>query len=170
MPDTTHMEYTAEDLIAHKLQKANLLVAKPKFDREGCDLLVFKELKDGVKFCRIQCKGRTVIENTSSVEIPKQYVSPSLIVFLYVEDGTTNSDDSVFIFNSTDIEKWNYDQERDIYKLHIPKDITGLSFNKLDSGTIRLVESAIKSAEIHGDFKRVIHGRMESELSGFRSN
>lgn len=33
--DTTLMEYTAEDLIAHKLQRAGILISKPKFDREG---------------------------------------------------------------------------------------------------------------------------------------
>jgi hypothetical protein len=31
--DTAKIEYTAEDLIAHYLQKNGLLVAKPKFDR-----------------------------------------------------------------------------------------------------------------------------------------
>ena len=42
-----------------RLLDAGLLVAKPKFDINGTDLLVFAEMKDGVKFCRIQCKGRS---------------------------------------------------------------------------------------------------------------
>lgn len=77
--DTTKLEYTAEDLIAHTLQRSGILIAKPKFDREGAGLLAFAELADGVKFCRIQCKGRTLIDSNSSIKIPTFYVSPSLV-------------------------------------------------------------------------------------------
>lgn len=45
--DTTHIAYTAEDLIAHKLQRYGLLVAKPKFDQSGTDLIALDEVKDG---------------------------------------------------------------------------------------------------------------------------
>ena len=86
--DTTKLEYTAEDLIAHVLQRSGLLVAKPKFDREGADLLAFAELADGVKFCRIQCKGRTIINSISTnIKIPKSYVSPSFVLFLFIDSG-----------------------------------------------------------------------------------
>lgn len=73
--DTTLMEYTAEDLIAHKLQRAGILISKPKFDREGTDLIALMEVKGGAIFCRIQCKGRSLIKSeSSSIKIPQKYV------------------------------------------------------------------------------------------------
>ena len=54
--DTSTLENIAEDLISHKLQHHGLLVAKPKSDRLGTDLLVFAEMADGVKFCRVKTK------------------------------------------------------------------------------------------------------------------
>lgn len=51
--DITVMEYTAEDFIAHKLQRSGFLVAKPKFDQDGADLHAFLDVKDNAKFCRI---------------------------------------------------------------------------------------------------------------------
>ncbi|HEY5866461.1 MAG TPA: hypothetical protein VI542_13090, partial [Candidatus Tectomicrobia bacterium] len=81
--DTTVMEYTAEDLITHKLLRAKIFVAKPKFDLEGADLLALLNVSDGAKFCRIQCKGRSLVHSpTSQVEIPKGYVTGGFIVFL----------------------------------------------------------------------------------------
>jgi hypothetical protein len=48
MIDTTHIAYTAEDLISHKLQNAGLLVAKPKFDRDGTDFLALISVGNGL--------------------------------------------------------------------------------------------------------------------------
>ena len=79
--DTTHLEYTAEDLISHKLMQAGLLVAKPKFDREGTDLLALLQMADGVKFCRIQCKGRSIKDSNSNIKIPTSYVTNGFVLF-----------------------------------------------------------------------------------------
>ena len=56
-----HVNYTQkgtrqdlDDFLAHKLQRSGLLVAKPKFDRDGTDLIALMEVADGAKFCRIQ--------------------------------------------------------------------------------------------------------------------
>lgn len=86
--DTTVMEYTAEDLIAHKLQRANILVAKPKFDQDGADLLALLHVKDNAKFCRIQCKGRSLGKYGASVEIPTKYVSDGFVLFLLSKPAT----------------------------------------------------------------------------------
>lgn len=91
--DTTHIEYTAEDLIAHKLQRAGLLVSKPKFDREGTDLIALLQVNDGAKFCRIQCKGRSLKNSDhTNVTVPVEYVKGAFCLFLYVDKGdeTTN--------------------------------------------------------------------------------
>ncbi len=54
--DTTLMEYTAEDLIAHKLQRAGILISKPKFDREGTDLIALMVVKGGAAFVGFNVK------------------------------------------------------------------------------------------------------------------
>jgi len=74
--DTSILENIAEDKISSELQKYDLLVAKPKSDRSGTDLLVFAEIADSVKFCRIQSKGRSLEYSSKSyIEIPKKYVT-----------------------------------------------------------------------------------------------
>ena len=114
--DTTHLEYTAEDLIAHKLQRGGLLVAKPKFDRDGTDLIALMEVADGAKFCRIQCKGRTLINNKSSnVEIAEEYVKGAFWVFLYVDIGDDNP--HIYCFSAKEIiNNWKLKKYKNSFK------------------------------------------------------
>jgi hypothetical protein len=89
MRDTKQMENVAEDYVAHFLQRYDILVAKPKFDKEGADLLALLLANDGAQFCRIQSKGRSLKKDKSrsKVEIPRSYVSDFFIVMIYVDDG-----------------------------------------------------------------------------------
>ncbi len=156
--DTTKLEYTAEDLIAHVLQRSGILVAKPKFDREGADLLAFAELADGVKFCRIQCKGRTITDaNSTNVKIPRSYVSPSLVVFLYVDSGELQ-DVNLYCFFSSDIEQWSI--LKDDFVLSIPGGSfqRKLKFYKFNSTKIGLIKAVIANAEAKGEFRRIVYG------------
>lgn len=116
--DTTVMEYTAEDLIAHKLQRANILVAKPKFDQDGADLLALLDVKDNAKFCRIQCKGRSLGRSrTSSVTLPTKYVSDGFVLFLFIETGDREVT-HLFCFLGREIRAdWN--QRDDQYVLNL---------------------------------------------------
>lgn len=122
--DTTHLEYTAEDFISHKLQRGGLLVTKPKFDRDGTDLIALMEVADGAKFCRIQCKGRTLTGNKSSnVEIPEKYVKGAFFAFLYIESG--NNEPCLFCFSTKDIKcRWKLKQNNNNQKFYY------LSFTK----------------------------------------
>src|SRR5262245_11779958 len=105
--DTTVIEYTAENLISHKLQRAGILVAKPKFDRDGTDLLGLLNVADGARFCRIQCKGRSLLRSSSSsVEIFADYVSNALILFLFVETGDSDTTNLFAFFGSEIRKKW----------------------------------------------------------------
>jgi hypothetical protein len=63
---TSSLEHIAEDLISHALQRQGILVAKPKFDHDGADLLALLDVSDGAKFCRIQCKGRSFVKGKKS--------------------------------------------------------------------------------------------------------
>ena len=125
--DTTHLEYTAEDLIAHKLQRAGLLVSKPKFDREGTDLIALLQVNDGAKFCRIQCKGRS-LKNTdhTNVTVPVEYAKGAFCLFLYIDKGddTTN----LYCFFPEDFQKrWEIKidskNQKKYYYLYIPKNL-----------------------------------------------
>ena len=110
--DTTFMEYTAEDLIAHKLQRAGILISKPKFDTEGADLLALTKVSDGARFCRIQCKGRSLKQSqSSSIDIPEKYVTSSFIVFLFIEDGISENS-HLFCFFSEEIQSWHLNDEK----------------------------------------------------------
>lgn len=155
--DTTHMEYTAEDLIAHKLQRAGLLIAKPKFDREGTDLIALMEVKDGAKFCRIQCKGRSLINSkSSSVKIPKKYTTDSFIVFLYIDDGDVNST-HLFTFFVEDIKTWKLKKE-DEYILNFTKANfqTILKDKIYSSDTIDKIKFRISRANIKAEVNIIL--------------
>jgi len=152
------MEHIAEDLISHKLQQAGFLVAKPKFDRNGADLLVFMNVNEETKFCRIQCKGRSLLNsNSSNIEVLKSYITESFVLFLYVDDGNDNTT-SLFCFFASDIERnWNFksykDSSKDLYRLSFSK-TTFRNSNKLNSlikyslteNKIDLIKRLIKNA------------------------
>jgi len=151
------MEYTAEDLIAHKLQRAGLLIAKPKFDREGTDLIALMEVKDGAKFCRIQCKGRSLINSkSSSVKIPKKYTTDSFVVFLYIDDGDVNNT-HLFTFFVEDIKTWELKKE-DEYILNFTKVNfqTILENNIFSSGTADKIKLIIGRANIKAELNLIL--------------
>ena len=118
--DTSLLENIAEDLVSHRLQQANILVAKPKFDVEGTDLLAFLAMADGVKFCRIQCKGRSLKNGASNISIPKRYVTKGFLVFLYIDSLDYSGD--LYCFFAQDIEKWSLSAQ-DQYTLSLSSSI-----------------------------------------------
>jgi hypothetical protein len=155
--DTSHLEKTAEGKIASELQAAGLLVAKPKFDQKGTDLLVFAEMKDGVKFCRAQCKGRSVVKRASNVILEPNYVTPGFICFLYVKakDGQR-----IYFFLGSEIELWEKNRIGKYY-LHISRTDyeTSLSKHVLDESKIQLIRTVILAAETSGEFRRLFPAR-----------
>jgi len=162
--DTTHIAYTAEDLISHKLQRSGLLVAKPKFDREGADLLVLMAVKDGAKFCRVQCKGRSLINSASSnVEVPKIYVEGAFILCLFVDDGNIR-ETNLFCFFPNDIKKrWvlktSDDPAKDFYLLTFSK----TTFNDINKDG-NLTEYALTNDKIEGIKDIIRLGNTTEEL------
>ena len=168
--DTTHLEYTAEDLIAHKLMRSGILVAKPKFDREGTDLLAFLEMKDGVKFCRIQCKGRSLAKSKSNVKISASYVTSGFVVFLYVEGSTTCSD--VYCFLQSDIQGSWTKNPNDVYELSLPMGSyeEKLRRFRFDDTKVALIRSLIAQAEVSGEFKRLVYGGGDVQIPTLTAN
>ena len=92
--DTTYIEYTAEDLIAHKLQRGGLLVAKPKFDRDGTDLIALMviEPNKGVNFMAFEIKLRktvfTILISQKAVYLTDKSF---FIVMFFALDVSSNS-------------------------------------------------------------------------------
>jgi len=109
--DTSVLEKIAEDKISFELQKHDLLVAKPKSDHLGTDLLVFAEIADSVKFCRIQSKGRSLEHSERShIEINKDYATNGFICFLYLYFSYNS--DGLYLFLPTDIKQWKIIQDK----------------------------------------------------------
>lgn len=155
--DTSTLENIAEDLISHKLQQQGLLVAKPKCDRSGTDLLVFAEMADGVKFCRVQCKGRSFANSTSSnIKIPKDYVSNGFFVVLYIEFSADSQE--LYIFFPSDIQQWKLSQKNE-YQLNL-----SLEFYKFETTKVKLIKTQIQNAETQGEFRGLVYGRVNIVL------
>ena len=168
--DTSTLENIAEDFISHKLQQQGLLVAKPKSDRLGTDLLVFAEIADGVKFCRIQNKGRSLINSKSShIEIPKDYVTNGFLVFLYLE--LTHESCDLYVFFPKDIMGWNQTPKNE-YQLNFSASNVKDKLNPylFDSSKVKLIENLILGAETHGEFRGLVYGILKSTLPSFKSN
>lgn len=159
--DTSRLEYTAEDLISHKLQQSGILVAKPKFDREGTDLIAFLDIGDGVKFCRIQCKGRSLVNSDSNVKLPKSYVTAGFVLFLYVEESADNS--GLYCFFQTELEGWSKNSQD--YSLSLSKNNykAKLENFKFDDTKIQRIRNLIQLAESSGEFRRLVNLNIESQ-------
>jgi ribosomal protein S24E len=151
------MEYTAEDLIAHKLQRAGILISKPKFDREGTDLIALMEVKGGASFCRIQCKGRSLIKSeSSSIKIPQKYVTDSFVTFLYIDDGNEENT-HLFTFFVDDIIKWNLNDKNE-YVLSFRKSNFEKRFtdNTFSEKSVEKIKKIIAKANVNREIRIVM--------------
>jgi hypothetical protein len=157
--DTKKIEMIAEEAISSALQQAGMLVAKPKFDVDGTDLVVFAEMKDGVKFCRIQCKGRTLDDGGSSIVIPSGYVTNGFIVVVCILVGQTQG---LYCFFASDIRRWVMTADNE-YRLYLSKTKyeSELSSYLLDEFKIRLIARVIQAAETAGEFRSLVYGRAQ---------
>jgi hypothetical protein len=153
------MENTAEDLIAHSLQRAGLLVVKPKFDQNGADLLALLDVYDGAKFCRIQCKGRSLVNSpTAHVEVPVEYVTDGLVVVLYIEAGAA-IEPRLYCFLGSEVrDNWTRRDENfvlNITRSRLEADLAPYTF---DESRVREIKKAIINVNVVGEFKTMGHG------------
>lgn len=154
--DTSVLENIAELKIAHELQKHNILIAKPYFDQNGTDLLAFSKMEDGVKFCRVQCKGRTVKKDgKNGIEILKDYVSGGFIVFLYVDFGDFT--DQLYMFHASEIEEWNLSPDNE-YTLSLSDSNLREKLEKFifNYSKVEILKHIIEVAEYTNDYWEII--------------
>jgi len=129
--------------ISSFLLSHGIIIAQPAVDLNGADLLALMEVKDGAKFARIQCKGRTLADPKSenTVSIKKSYVTGTFTLLLNVYYAY-NSTEHLFCFFAYDIkgrpDLWKITDSE--YRLTL----SGKSFEeKLD--LFRFTESRVKA-------------------------
>lgn len=124
--DTKPLEIQAESIIQHELIKYGFQVSKPTFDKEGADLIVIDDIKNKfTKSIRIQCKGRTIGKNTTSIEIPTSYADDNFIVFIYTINE--NMESNLYVYFYEDILNW---------KINNGKYVLNISQSKISSGQL----------------------------------
>ncbi len=163
--DTSLMEYTAEDLVAHKLQRSGILIAKPRFDQEGADLLAFLQVKDGAKFCRIQCKGRSLFQSTTThVEVPKKYVTGAFVLFLFIETGIKHKT-LLYCFTAANIhDKWSSEEDQFSLSISETKLTSSLAEFEFNDDKIVRIRSIIEGSDTSEEFRQIIHGTLNVTL------
>jgi hypothetical protein len=168
--DTSVMEYTAEDLISHKLQRGGILVAKPKFDQAGGDLIGLLNVDDGAKFCRIQCKGRSFrnLPHTG-VDVPVQYATNAFILFLFLETGDMTVTNLFCFFGFTIAKTWNRSQKdgREVFRLSLNVNTfaNDLSPYRFEDSTIESIKKLIRHANLTDEFTLVTTGQLAVTLA-----
>ena len=162
--DTSNLEHIAEDRISSELQGAGLLVAKPKFDEKGTDLLVYLEMDDGAWFCRVQCKGRSLkSSNSSSIKIPVDYVTNGFLVALFLE--VSEQEKMIYVFLPSEIREWNKsngDYRLSLYKPTVIKNLKQCLFDKTKVG---LINTLIRGAEFSGNFQNLVYASGSCEIA-----
>jgi len=148
MADNKNLEMVAENLIAHFLQRHGILMAKPCFDQDGGDLIAMTN-DSGVRFCRIQSKGRTVLPGKgSNVLVKHEYVRPSFILCLYIEDNSFDQL-NLFVFFHEQIQQWPTTKDGH-FKLELNQEswISDLEPFKIKKETVQRIANDIMDVEL----------------------
>lgn len=149
--DNSVFECTAEDLVAHKLQRAGILVAKPRFDQQGADLLGLLKVKDGARFCRVQCKGRTV-RTRAKVEVSASYVTTGFVLFLFVETGDTEVTHLYCFFAADFAQRWSKRRDKFVLSLKAATFEEELHAYVASSSRVALIKGIIQSTDVAKEF------------------
>jgi len=158
------MEYTAEDLIAHRLQRGGILVAKPKFDREGTDLIGLVGVSDGAKFCRIQCKGRSLTSSpNSNIKIRCSYATDGFVAFLFVDTGES-TETHLYCFTGQEVRGWKSDGTDYCLTISQSTFARDLEPFALTDERIATVKRLIISVGVIGEFNTTLYGFINSTL------
>ncbi|ROZ61653.1 hypothetical protein EEB15_32215 [Ramlibacter sp. WS9] len=142
----------------------NLVVAKPYTDMLGADLIAFSEFDDGLRFCRIQCKGRSLKEKgRTTIQIPKSYVdSPFMVVlFLMFDRGSSQ----LLCFFSSDIRQWQSSAKGTyVLSLSRKKVEEHLQFYRFSESKMDILKTLIQKANESGTFYEAVYGSANAVL------
>ena len=146
--DPQQVESAAQDHIASILARHNMLVAIPKFDKKGADLLILYGYETSkTAILRVQSKGRTFGEDgRARVEIPKRYVTENFVLFCCFVDPSSIK---TLVFFNDDLEKYPEKDgkiEISFYQKTI-QDYALLEFSTLKADRIKEILRRIDSAK-----------------------
>jgi hypothetical protein len=117
---------------------------------------------DGVRFCRIQCKYRSLETGKNDVKIPCSYVTNGFIVFLYIKAKKKY----LYCFFASDVRQWPKTRN-DNYRLALS--LSNLESRLMcylfDDSKVRLIEALIRSAETSKEFQSLVHGHASITLA-----
>ncbi len=151
----------AEDHISSVLQQSGILVAKPKFDRLGADLFAMNSVEEPIHLCRIQCKGRSLrSSDRTPIKIRREYVSPSFVVFLYVDIGELGRY-HLYCFFADDLKKkpWKEDEKGHVLWIDRSSFQEKLKDYVVDDNTIDRVGDAINHADASEELRYVFRNQ-----------
>ena len=165
--DTSQLEHEAEDFIASYLNRHTLLIAKPKFDVLGTDLLAFSQMSDGVKFCRIQCKGRSLANSkASNISIPCEYVTDGFIVFLYID--TPSPEPFLYMFFPAEVRRWKKNKGNNfVLTFSLNKFESKLASYKVTDLKVKALKLFIENANVSGEFKNLVVAEIKFSMPAF---
>jgi len=130
------------------------------------DLLALLDAADGARFCRIQCKGRSLVNSArSNVVIPSDYATDGFVLFLFIETGEAEHT-HLYCFLGRDIrETWRKRTSQYVLNIERRTFEQALAPHLFNSGKIDDIKVAIINIDVHGEFRKVIHGYMRATLS-----
>jgi hypothetical protein len=168
--DTSQLEHQAEDFISSYLNRLGLLIAKPKFDVLGTDLLAFSEMNDGVKFCRIQCKGRSFSNSkNSNISIPHSYVTDGFVVFLYVDAPSVGP--QLYTFFPNEIKQWPQNKKNEfVLTFSLSNFESKLAAYKVTELKVKAFKLFIENANVSGEFKGLVIGEVSLSIPAITSS
>lgn len=159
--DTRRLEQIGETLITSALLETGILPAKPFFDHLGADLIGFTSIDDRGRFCRIQCKYRT-LKKTASITVDSSYVVGAFILFVCLHMAGKKS---LYCFTANEIRKVfrpSVVRAHSVFRLVISKTSTS-ALSKYDYGEHPQERNAavfdlVKQASPVSELRRVFSG------------
>lgn len=158
MHDSDFLEKEAELKIASELLRYEIIVAKPKVDKLGADLLAMLRVDDGAHFIRVQSKGRSLEKRKSChIEIPKNYVTESFVCFLYLRQPSV-SGVILSVFFSDDILSWTINRKDEYtFSVSVGSYQEKLKPYKFNGEKVKRLIEVIQIADIEKQFNLLIN-------------
>jgi len=151
--DTTGKANVAEQFIASELLKIEVLVAKSFFDQNGADLLAMLSIDDFNRFCRVQCKYRSLVNSPSQdVAIPCKYVTDGFVLFVYIDTGEFGVR-NLFCFFGIEVQNWAKSGDDEHVRSFSKTQLAGLESYRFSPGRAERIKSLIMEINQHREWE-----------------
>ena len=145
--DNKPLEKQAQTYIYSQLLRYKFKVNELSFDENGSDLYIIKKTKKKqLKYLTIQCKGRRLSKNSSSITIPVEYIQDNFLLFTYIID---DENEYLFMFFPNQIKEWKINSKNE-YSLSLNQEkILSQSFQEkiFDKNLADKIEDMLKEVK-----------------------